>query len=169
MIIRKAILEDAKAILDIYSPYVEKTAISFEYETPSLEDFKKRVASTLLRYPYFVAQEGNEITGYAYGGVFKGRAAYDHCCEISVYVRKDKRRNGVGKALYNAMFESLKVMGIKNVYAIVAFPIKEDRFLTLDSVRFHEKMGFTTVGHLNKCGFKFGSYYDVLYMEKILD
>ena len=80
MVIRTAKTEDAESLLKIYSYYVENTAISFEYVTPSPEEFGKRISDTLKKYPYIVIEEDGLIKGYAYAGVFKGRAAYDHCC-----------------------------------------------------------------------------------------
>lgn len=77
IVIRPATAEDAKALLDIYAPYVAETAITFEYEVPSLKEFTDRIERTLFKYPYLVAEYQGEITGYAYAGAFKGRAAYE--------------------------------------------------------------------------------------------
>ena len=75
--IRIAKLEDAKKLLDIYTPYIEETAITFEYSVPSIEEFKNRISHTLNKYPYLVAERNNKILGYAYASPFKERAAYD--------------------------------------------------------------------------------------------
>ena len=72
IIIRTAAADDAAALLAIYAPYVEQTAITFEYEVPSLEEFRRRIIHTLQRYPYLVAEENGEILGYAYTKI--GRA-----------------------------------------------------------------------------------------------
>ena len=96
--IRSAAPEDAEALLSIYAPYVKHTAITFEYEVPSVEEFRKRIAHTLQHYPYLVAErginssapgskdEGNccactEIAGYAYAGPLNARTC-KHICEI---------------------------------------------------------------------------------------
>lgn len=76
--IRVASPDDAEKLLKIYAPYVEKTAITFEYDVPTVHEFKKRIENTLERYPYLVAEVGDKIVGYAYTGSFVGRAAYDH-------------------------------------------------------------------------------------------
>ena len=73
MHIRPAQVTDAKELLAIYAPYVEKTAITFEYDVPSLSEFAERIANTLKKYPYLVAEEDGQILGYAYASPFKGR------------------------------------------------------------------------------------------------
>ena len=74
--IRVASPADAKALLSIYAPYVETTAITFEYERPTLAEFEERIRHTLQSYPYIVAEQNGEIVGYAYAGAFNARAAY---------------------------------------------------------------------------------------------
>ena len=75
--IRMAEEGDAEAHLAIYAPYVEKTAITFEYEAPSLDEFEKRIEQTLKKFPYLVAQQDGQLVGYAYAGPFRPRPAYD--------------------------------------------------------------------------------------------
>ena len=94
--IRTANLDDAAALLAVYAPYVEQTAITFEYEVPSLEEFRGRIAHTLRRYPYLAAEESGEILGYAYTGPFGERAAYSWAVETSIYLRQDVRGQGLG-------------------------------------------------------------------------
>ena len=100
VMIRLATPEDAVEILKIYAPYVENTAISFEYEVPSEEEFRERIESTLKRYPYIVAEQEGRIIGYAYVSIFHERKAYDWAVETSIYVDKDYKRSGCGKLLY---------------------------------------------------------------------
>lgn len=80
-----------------------QTAITFEYEVPTLEEFTRRIRNTLQKYPYLVALRQGEICGYAYAGEFHARAAYDWAVETSIYVRREGRRQGVGRALYAAL------------------------------------------------------------------
>ena len=87
MIIRTATANDAEAILNIYAYYVENTAITFEYDVPTLEEFTQRIENTLKKYPYLVAEKDGEILGYAYAGVFKDRAAYDWSAETTIYLK----------------------------------------------------------------------------------
>lgn len=161
--------EDSDRLLEIYSYYVKNTAISFEYEVPSEEEFRERIINISQKYPYICAISDGKIIGYAYAGIFHEREAYKHSVELSIYVDLESRRCGCGRALYNALEEMLKKQGIKNLYACIAVPPKKaDEFLTFDSMKFHKKMGFKTAGHFHSCGIKFNRWYDMIYMEKIL-
>lgn len=166
--IRDAVLDDAAHILEIYDYYVTHTAISFEYETPSLADFRKRMDTTMRRYPYLVIETDGRIAGYAYAGPFKERAAYDHSCELSIYLDRNVHRLGLGRKLYEAIEQRLKAMGILNVYACIAFPEQDDEYLTRNSADFHSHMGFEKVGEFHQCGYKFGRWYHMIWMEKII-
>lgn len=166
--IRPAAPEDASALLKIYAPYVERTAITFEYRVPSAEEFALRIRNTLKRYPYLTAEADGVPVGYAYAGPFKERAAYDWAVETTVYVRQDQKRRGVGKALYEALETALRAQGILNLNACIAYPGQEDEHLTRDSAVFHEKLGFQLAGRFHSCGCKFGRWYDMVWMEKLL-
>lgn len=89
--IRNVELSDAEVLVEIYRPYVENTTISFECETPSVDEFRSRIENISKKYPYIVMVEDDEIVGYAYAGRFKGRKAYDWCVETTIYVREDKK------------------------------------------------------------------------------
>lgn len=166
--IRSVSLADAAALRAIYAHYVEHTAITFEYETPSVEEFAARIQRTIQRYPYLVACIADQPVGYAYAGTFKDRDAYQWACETTIYAAHDCRRAGIGRALYTALERELTRMGILNLYACIGYPTREDEYLTLDSVRFHERMGYTTCGHFARCGYKFGRWYDMVWMEKLI-
>ena len=163
---------DAAAILSVYRYYVEKTAVSFEYEVPSLEEFRKRIEKTLEKYPYLVAREGDKILGYAYTGPFKTRAAYDHAVEISIYVSPEAHGRGIGRALYEALGEICLKQHIFSLEACITYPSQDrprgDEYLTLQSPLFHEHLGFRLVGRFDRCGYKFGRWYDMIWMEKHL-
>ena len=166
MTIEKVSVEDAKKLLEIYGPYVSETAISFEYDVPSEDEFKNRIMQISAKYPYIKAVEDDEILGYAYAASFKGRKAYDWAVETTIYVKKDCKRKGVGTFLYKELEKSLKKMGILNMNACIASPVEEDERLTNDSFYFHKKMGFELVGRFHKCGYKFDTWYDMIWMEK---
>lgn len=168
MKIRIATPEDAKELLAIYRPYIEKTAITFEYEVPSEEEFAERIRHTLQKYPYLVAESDQEIVGYAYAGAFKERAAYDWSVELSIYVDEQKKQQGIGKCLYKELEKILRMQGILNANACIAWPTGDDPYLTKDSVRFHEKLGYQMVGTFHQCGYKFERWYDMVWMEKML-
>jgi phosphinothricin acetyltransferase len=168
MNIRSATKEDAARLLEIYAYYVTDTAITFEYEVPSLSEFEGRIENTLKKYPYLVIEDNGIIYGYAYAGVFKGRAAYDRSCEMTIYLDKDAKKNGYGKKLYTALEEELKKRGMLNLYACIGSPIVEDEYLTRNSEEFHAHLGYTKVGTFHKCGYKFGRWYDMIWMEKLI-
>ena len=168
-VIRSANVSDAPALLALYAPYVEQTAITFELEVPSEDEFARRIASTLEHgYPYLVLEDDGHIMGYAYAWRYYGRAAYARSAEVSIYVRQDARAHGVGHALYEALEEQLSRMGVTNLYACIAVAPGSDPYVTPDSMRFHERMGYVTVGHFHACGCKFGRLYDIVWMEKIM-
>ena len=159
---------DAEALLELYAPYVRETAITFEYEVPSPEEFQSRIRRTLEKYPYLIAEREGRCVGYAYAGAFHARAAYDWAVETSVYVERGLRRQGVGRRLYTALEEILTLQNILNLNACIAYPAEEDPYLTRDSADFHQRLGYQLVGRFHQCGYKFGRWYDMIWMEKML-
>ena len=97
--IRIATKQDAQELLALYAPYVEETAITFEYQVPSLSEFENRIVQVLERFPYLVAIRQGQIVGYAYAGPFKARAAYAWAVETTVYIRRDQKKTGLGREL----------------------------------------------------------------------
>lgn len=138
--IRIASPDDAEKLLAIYAPYVEKTAITFEYDVPTVHEFRKRMEQTLERYPYLVAAVGDEIVGYAYTGSFVGRAAYDHSAETSIYVDENYRHGGIGKRLYEAIEEISAAQNIINLYACIGYPEVEDEHLLNKACRASDRI-----------------------------
>ena len=166
--LRMATTKDAQTLVGIYAPYVENTAISFEYEAPSVEEFSRRIAEVLEKFPYLVAEHDGEIVGYAYAHPYGVRKAYSWSVELSVYIRRDCRGVGVGRKLYEALEVLLKAQNITNLYVLVAGVDVEDEYLTHDSQKFHLAMGYDYVGKLHKAGYKFGKWYDMITMEKMI-
>ena len=101
--IRTAKPSDAEELLAIYAPYIKKTAITFEYDVPSVEEFKSRIENTLKRYPYIVLEDNGIIQGYAYTSPFGERIAYQWSVETSIYIREDSRKSGYGRMLYSEL------------------------------------------------------------------
>ena len=159
---------DANRLLEIYSYYVENTAISFEISAPTLNEFEERIDNITKKYPYLVYEEDDKILGYAYANYLGKREAYSISAELSIYVDKDARKKGIGKSLCAEIEKRLKDMGIKNLYALVAYPPCKTKYLDTNSYDFHKHLGFNEVGHLHKCGRKFDEYFDMVYMEKLL-
>ena len=163
--IRLASVDDAEELLKIYAYYVEHTAVSFEYDVPAPAEFRERIARTLTKYPYFVAESEEGILGYAYAGPFVGRAAYGWSAELTIYLAPDRRGRGLGRKLYGELEAALAEMGITNLYACIGLPEEEDEYLTRSSAEFHAHMGFAAVGTFRRCGRKFRRWYDMIWME----
>lgn len=169
IIIRSARMEDAQRILDIYDHFVRRTAITFEYETPSLDAFRARMENTMKKYPYLVAEQDGKVLGYAYAGAFHPRAAYGWCAEATVYLSQAAQGLGLGRRIYAALEEALCRMGVLNLYACIAVPHGEDdEYLTRNSADFHAHMGYALCGTFSLCGYKFGRWYDMIWMEKMI-
>ena len=164
--IRIATVKDAEQLLKIYAPYVETTAITFEYEVPSVEEFAGRIKHVLSKYPYLVAEQDGELLGYAYVSSFKERAAYAWAVETSIYVDQKTRNKGIGGKLLHTLETILKEQGILNVNACIAYPETEDEYLTKNSVEFHAHLGYRLVGEFHQCGYKFDRWYNMVWMEK---
>lgn len=168
IIIREASTEDAEKLLEIYAYYVEHTAITYEFKIPTKEEFQKRIAATLKNYPYLVAEVDGDIAGYVYASRFRERAAYDWCVETSVYLSGKYQRLGIGRLLYERLEEILIKQNVTNLYACIADSATEDEYLTGGSEYFHEAMGYKTVAKFQKCANKFGRWYNLIAMEKVI-
>jgi phosphinothricin acetyltransferase len=159
LMIRMADENDAEEILSVYSPYVTGSVITFEYDVPDIESFRKRVKDVLSNYPYLVCTEEGKVVGYAYASRHKERAAYQWNAELSVYVREGHHGLGIGKTLYGMLLELLRLQNVQNVYGCVTSP-------NIKSEGLHSRFGFEKVGTYRKTGYKFGSWLDVMWFEK---
>lgn len=168
MIIREATAKDTAALREIYAYYVENTAATFEYQPPSIEEFTDRIKNAQKRYPYLLIEREKEVVGFAFAHAFRERPAYDYAAEVTIYLGRDQRHRGVGRILYSALEEELRRMGVLSLYACVALPSGEDEHLSMDSPRFHETMGYHRCGEFRNCGYKFGKWYTMVWMEKII-
>jgi len=152
---------DAEEILGIYEPYVSGTAITFECEIPSVDEFGNRMKEISADYPYIVCMSNEKIVGYAYAHTQRERAAYQWNAELSVYINQNYQRRGMGKILYGALIEILKLQNVRNVYGVVTFPNE-------NSERLHEYFGFKKLGVFNNTGYKSGAWHDVMWFEKTI-
>ena len=152
--IRIASPGDAGDMVDIYAPFIRETAVTFENDVPSVEDFAGRVAHVLERFPWLACHDGGSVIGYAYATPHRARPAYRWSAETSIYVAEGRRRSGVGRALYAALLEILRVQGISNAYAGITLPNSE-------SAGFHESFGFRWIGTFPSGGYKLGAWRDV--------
>ena len=164
--LRYATPADAEALIKIYAPYVQKTAITYEYEVPSPAEFRRRIETYSAKYPYLVAESAGIPVGYAYACPLGSRPAFDWAVETAIYIREDCKGLGIGRALYAELEDILKRQGIRTLTAAVASVSHEDPYLTDASIRFHLKMGFSPVGTFHNAGCKFGRWYDLTWLEK---
>ncbi len=166
IVIRNAETGDVQRLLEIYSYYVRNTAITFDVEVPETDRFASHMEQIQSRYPFLVMERDGRIEGYAYAGPFKDRAAYDWSCELTIYLDPDVRKKGLGRMLYERLEKCLARMGILNLYACIGYPQREDAYLTRNSAEFHAHLGFVLCGSFHSCGYKFGTWYDMVWMEK---
>lgn len=167
--IKAAKPEDADELLNIYSCYVSETAISFETEIPSVDEFRERIERTLKKYPYILAKKNGEILGYAYLSPFVGRSAYDWSAETTIYLKPDKKKMGLGRKLYEIIERIAREQNITNLYSCIGYAEKEDEYLNNNSLNFHKHMGYKLVGKFYNCGHKFDRWYSMVWMEKIIN
>ncbi len=149
---------DVAAVLDIYKPYVLDTAISFEYDPPSEQEFFERIKTIASEYPWLVCLEGEKIVGYAYASRHRARTAYDWSAESTVYMLEVHQRRGLARILYETVFEILRLQGFFNVYAGITLPNEK-------SVGFHRALGFKEIGTYKNIGYKFGQWHDTYWVQ----
>lgn len=159
--IRTAIDSDIPAILNIYKPYVEGTAITFEYAVPSLNEFTNRFHSIAENYPWLVCEIDGEIAGYAYGGPVFERMAYQWNAELSIYLSPKYHQRKIGTALYYCLFDLLHLQGYYKLISLITSANKV-------SIKLHETLGFTEFAVFKNTGYKLGNWYDVTWLEKDL-
>ena len=160
--LRIATPADIPAMLEIYGPYVLSSTATFEYTVPSLEEFISRFDTITAQYPWLVWEEDGEILGYAYASAPYTRAAYAWCAEPSIYLNSQARGRGIGTKLYTALEEILKLQGYHVLYALVTEENTE-------SISFHEKFSYKKQAFFPDCGWKFGRWLGVFWMEKRLN
>lgn len=159
--IRPASPDDVAAIAFIYGHHALHGTGTFEEEAPTVEEMADRLARVRARgWPWLVAEKGGRIAGYAYAGQFRDRAAYRFCGETSIYVHPDHMGAGIGKALLDALLTASTEAGFQRLVAVIGDSAN------LGSIRLHERAGFAHCGKLDKAGFKFGRYLDVVFMQR---
>ncbi len=156
--VRVAGPQDAAALRDIYAHYVDSTTATFECVPPTVQEFSQHITQTLKGHPFLVCGQGDEVLGYAYASQYSPRGAYIWSVSLSVYIRSDCRRRGLGAMLYRCLFEILRLQQCHRVYAVVTAPNEV-------SVKFHQRMGLLVVGHLDKAGYKLGQWLSADLLE----
>ena len=150
---------DSEALLAIYAPYIEKTAITFETEVPSLEAYEERVADIAAQFPYLVLEMDEEIIGYAYAHRQAERAAFDWNAELSIYLKGSFKGRGIGRPLYHLLESLLEMQGYINFFGVITGS-------NAVSIAMHEKMGYRRIAVHEKTGWKFGTWHDTVWMHR---
>jgi phosphinothricin acetyltransferase len=159
--IRPAREMDAPAILAIYRPFVEATAVSFETVVPTLAEVSRRIDKALSDWAWLIAEHDGQCMGYAYGSSHRDRAAYRWSVEVSAYIHPNYLRRGIGTALYAELLPQLAGKGYCHAYAGITLPNE-------GSVALHRRAGFADVGVFKAVGRKFESWHDAAWFQKTL-
>lgn len=153
---------DAESITYIYNEYVVNTTISFEITPVSVKDMQQRIREISSCYPFLVYENADgEILGYCYAHKWKERAAYDGTVETTIYCSKENIGNGIGTKLMHKLISECKHMGYSALIACITGD-------NIQSIEFHEKLGFNKVSHFKKVGTKFGQKLDVCDFELLI-
>jgi len=162
-IIRPSRDEDIASITAIYAHHVLNGTGTFEIDPPSVADMAGRRADVLSKgLPYIVAEEAGQVIGYAYCTWFKPRPAYRFSAEDSIYLAPGVHGKGIGRTLLAELAAQAERVGIRKLIAVIGDS------KNAGSVGVHRSLGFTHVGILKSCGWKFNQWLDVVMMEKAL-
>ena len=151
--------KDSKGVFEIYSYYVNNTAVTFEEEVPSVDSITGRIQSILEETPWLVCVSAGKVAGYAYASPHRVRSAYRWTKEVSVYIHPDFRRRNIARSLYLALFELLKLQGVHSVLAGITLPNES-------STKLHRTLGFDPIGTYPEVGYKLGKWHDVTWWMK---
>ena len=160
--IRAVKLEDAKEIAEIYNYYILNSCVTFEELPVSAEEMRGRIEVAYLKFPWLVFEKDNEILGYACASSWKPRSAYKHTVEITVYLKKEATKNGIGSLLYAALIGQLTDLGFHAVIGGISLPNEA-------SIALHEKFGFEKIAQFKEVGYKFKKWIDVGYYELLIN
>jgi L-amino acid N-acyltransferase YncA len=163
VIIRPAVPGDIGAATRIYADAVVHGTASFEIEPPDQAEMLRRQSALLTNgYPYFTAEIGSVVAGYAYAGPYRERPAYKWSVEDSIYVAPDMHRKGVGGLLLRALIAASAQRGYRQMIAVIGDSAQ------IASIAVHERAGFSHVGTLRSVGFKHGRWLDTVLMQRAL-
>lgn len=161
--IRPARVEDASAIAMIYNYYIENTWVTFEVDSISEADMASRIEECQeIHLPWLVAVNDGKVIGYCYASKWKGRCAYRHSVEATIYLDSAATAKGWGIKLYTSLLSELKHRDVHAVICGIALP-------NAASIALHEKLGMEKVAHFKEVGNKFGEWVDVGYWQCLLN
>ncbi len=158
-VIRDAMLADAAAIADIYATHVLTGTASFEIAAPGEAATAEKIGRILAsKWPFLVCADGDVVVGYCYATQFRDRPAYMYACENSIYVRADRRGQGIGRALLTALLSASESCGFRQMIAVIGGGEPS-------SIALHAALGFRHAGHMSAVGRKAGRWLDTVYMQ----
>jgi phosphinothricin acetyltransferase len=157
-LIRLAQESDIQQMHSIYNYYVDNSSVTFDYETPELHEFSKKITHLLEKYPVLIYEEKGSISGYAYASLFREKKAYQWTVETTIYLKPDVRGNGIGTMLYSKLISILQQQKFRIALAVITIPNEE-------SIKFHRKLGFYECGILEEIGYKFNDWRSVQLMR----
>jgi phosphinothricin acetyltransferase len=154
---------DAPEVAAIYAHHVLHGTASWEFEPPPVEEMAARMAKVRdAGWPWLVARgEHGDMLGYAYAGQFHSRAGYRYACEDSIYLRHDRRGQGIGSRLLAELIERCEALGFRQMIAGIAGGQQA-------SVALHARFGFVEVARMPSVGRKQGQWLDLIYMQRAL-
>ena len=159
LIVREAQDSDVPAILEIYNPYITRTAVSFEEEPVTEPEMRRRIEEVQsYALPWLCAELDGRLAGYAYATRWRERSAYRFTAETTIYLAEGLLGRGFGNSLYSALLDRVRAAGMHQVMAVITLPNPA-------SVRLHEKLGYVKVAHFSQVGYKFDRWLDVGYWQ----
>lgn len=162
-LIRPATADDLPAIAAIYAHHVLNGTGTFETTAPTTQEMAARHADVQARgLPWLVAEQDGRVLGFAYCQWFKPRPAYRFSAEDSIYLHPDAAGRGLGKQLLSALVAQAEAAGVRKLIAVIGDSANAA------SLGVHRSLGFTPVGTIAACGWKFGRWLDIVLMEKPL-
>ena len=154
---------DLPSLTAIYAHHVLNGLASFEIEPPDEAEMRRRRSDVLARgLPYFVAERGGEVVGFAYAAPYRTRPAYRFTVEDSVYVHRDHVGHGVGATLLAVLIAACERAGCRQMIAVIGDSANHA------SIKLHERCGFALAGLLPSAGFKLGRWVDSVLMQRAL-
>jgi len=159
--IRFATPADAAAVREIYGPFCEDSPITFETERPAVAEIENRIRKIVVRFPWLICENDNEVVGYTYAGPHQDRAAYRWSVDVAIYISAERTGQGFGTALYTVLFELLRIQGYFKAYAGITLPNPA-------SIGLHQRLGFAPVGVYKQVGYKAGAWHDVSWWDLTL-
>ena len=162
MEVRLARADDAEAIRAIYNLEVTTATVTFDLRPRTLEDQRRWIAEHAGAHPALVAEDDGDIVGFGSLSPYRDRPAYRTTVEDSVYVRRDRHGQGVGRLLLAGLVDGATASGF---HAVIGRIVGGHQA----SIALHRRLGFEVIGTEREVGRKFGRWLDVVLMERLLE